>query len=201
MLIFYMMETEYVSSTQAQKVYKVAEQTLRDWANTGKVEFIRTANGHRRYKIEVVKEVRKKIIYARVSSKKQENDLANQVKYLQKKYPDYEVVKDIGSGINYKRKGFRRILEQLFKGDIEEVVVTTADRFSRFGSDLFDWIFEQFRAKLTILNSRKFKSNSEELSEDLMAIITVFTSRYYGRRKNSNKEDTVLSEPRAEAAT
>jgi len=195
------METEYVSSTQAQKVYKVAEQTLRDWANTGKVEFIRTANGHRRYKIEVVKEVRKKIIYARVSSKKQENDLANQVKYLQKKYPDYEVVKDIGSGINYKRKGFRRILEQLFKGDIEEVVVTTADRFSRFGSDLFDWIFEQFRAKLTILNSRKFKSNSEELSEDLMAIITVFTSRYYGRRKNSNKEDTVLSEPRAEAAT
>ena len=201
MLIFYMMETEYVSSTQAQKVYKVAEQTLRDWANTGKVEFIRTANGHRRYKIEVVKEVRKKIIYARVSSKKQENDLANQVKYLQKKYPDYEVVKDIGSGINYKRKGFRRILEQLFKGDIEEVVVTTADRFSRFGSDLFDWIFEQFRAKLTILNSRKFKSNSEELSEDLMAIITVFTSRHYGRRKNSNKEDTVLSEPRTEAAT
>lgn len=201
MLIFYMMETEYVSSTQAQKVYKVAEQTLRDWANTGKIEFIRTANGHRRYKIEVVKEVRKKIIYARVSSKKQENDLVTQVKYLQKKYPDYEVVKDIGSGINYKRKGFRSILEQLFKGDIEEVVVTTADRFSRFGSDLFDWIFEQFGAKLTILNSRKFKSNSEELSEDLMAIITVFTSRYYGRRKNRNKEDTILPEHNAEATS
>ena len=106
---------EFVSSAKAQQYYKVAEQTLRDWANNNKINYITTTGGHRRYYIPSErKEHRKKIIYARVSSKKQENDLERQVKYLKKRYPDYEVIKDIGSGINYKRPGFRRILEQVF---------------------------------------------------------------------------------------
>ena len=101
----------------------------------------------------------------------QVDDLERQVKYLQKRYPNHEVIKDIGSGINYKRKGFRRILEQLFKRNIEEVVVSTGDRFSRFGRDLFEWVFEQFGAKLTIHNNKRYKSTQEELSDDLMISI------------------------------
>jgi predicted site-specific integrase-resolvase len=181
--------TEFVSSKKAQEIYKVKEQTLRDWANSNKINFITTAGGHRRYCIIKPQENKQSIIYARVSSKKQENDLERQVKYLQKRYPNHEVIKDIGSGINYKRKGFRRILEQLFKGNIEEVVVSSSDRFSRFGRDLFEWIFEQFGTKFTILSRGKYKSNQDELAEDLMEIITVFSARYYGRRKYKNSED------------
>jgi predicted site-specific integrase-resolvase len=187
---------DYVSSSKAQKFYKVSEQTLRDWANKGSINYITTGGGHRRYRIIEHNDNRKKIIYARVSSKKQEKDLENQVRYLKKRYKHYELVKDIGSGINYKRKGFKSILEQLFKGNIEEVVVSTGDRFSRFGRELFEWIFEQHGAKLTILDRGKFKSSQEELSDDLMEIITVFSARYYGRRTYKNKKDKVLPNKR-----
>lgn len=185
--------SNFVPSRKAQAFYKVKEQTLRDWASAGKINFITTAGGHRRYSIIEQQEHKKSIIYARVSSKKQEDDLDRQVKYLQKRYPNHEVITDIGSGINYKRKGFRRILEQLFKRNIEEVVVSTGDRFSRFGRDLFEWIFEQFGAKLTIHNNKRYKSTQEELSEDLMEIITVFSARYYGRRKYKDSESPFLS--------
>ena len=185
---------DYLPSGKAQAFYKVSEQTLRDWANAGTINYITTGGGHRRYRIVQHNDNRRKIVYARVSSKKQEHDLANQVKYLKKKYPSYEVIKDIGSGINYKRKGFKTILEQLFKGNIEEVVVSTGDRFSRFGRELFEWIFEQFGAKLTTLNRGKFKSSQEELSDDLMEIITVFSARYYGRRRYKNTKNQILSD-------
>lgn len=184
---------DYVPSRKAQAFYKVSEQTLRDWANDNKINYITTTGGHRRYRITKLNDNRRKIIYARVSSKKQENELKNQVAYLKKRYPSYEVIQDIGSGINYKRKGFKTILEQLFKGNIKEVVVSTGDRFSRFGKELFEWIFEQFGAKLTILNRSKFKSSQEELSADLMEIITVFSARYYGRRSYKNKKNQDIS--------
>ena len=180
--------TSYVSSSKAQEIYKVSEQTLRDWANQDKIGFITTQGGHRRYSVVEPKKNRKNIIYARVSSKKQEDDLERQVKYLKKRYPNHEIIKDIGSGINPKRLGFKHILEQLFKANIEEVVVSTGDRFSRFGTELFDWIFEQFGAKLTIHRNRKHKTSQEELAEDLMEIITVFSARYYGRRKYKDKK-------------
>lgn len=181
----------YVSSSAAQKHYKVASQTLRDWANQGKISYIVTDGGHRRYKIEKIDEnivEKKKIVYARVSSKKQEKDLKRQVNALKRLYPDYEVIEDIGSGINHKRLGFKKILEQLFKGNIEEVVVTSGDRFSRFGKDLFEWVFHEFGAKLTTVSARSVKSNQEELADDLMEIITVFGARYYGQRKYNDQK-------------
>ena len=190
--------SEFVTSREAQEIYKVKEQTLRDWANANKINYITTTGGHRRYCVVKPQEHKKNIIYARVSSKKQENDLSRQISYLQKRYPDYELVKDIGSGINHKRPGFRRILEQVFKKSIGEVVVTSGDRFSRFGKELFEWIFEQFGAKLTIVDRNRYKTSQEELAEDLMEIITVFSARYYGRRKYTNKKTEVLPEQGAE---
>ena len=191
---------EYVSSKEAQSHYKVCGQTLTDWADKGTISFIKTSGGHRRYGIAKSKAGAKSIVYARVSSKKQESNLENQIKYLKERYPDLEVISDIGSGINFKRPGFRRVLESIFKGDIKEVVVTSSDRFSRFGRDLFEWLFEQFGAKLTILNSKTFKSDNEELSDDLMEIITVFTARYYGQRKYRNGTNAVLSQQSSESA-
>ena len=187
------MNSNYISSKQAQKHFKVSEQTLRDWANKGTIEYTRTEGGHRRYKLKEINKNKLKIVYARVSSKKHENDLQRQIGRLREEYPDYKIISDIGSGINFKRKGFKKILESLFEGCIEEVVVASSDRFSRIGFELFEWMFKHFRTKLTVLNKRVHKSDSEELADDLMEIIAVFTARYYGRRKYNNKKNKDLS--------
>ncbi len=186
----------YVSATEAGKYYSVHPETLREWAKNGRIEFRKTPGGHRRYKIFTEETDKRNYIYARVSSKKQESDLQRQVKYLIKKYPNYEVITDIGSGLNFKRKGFRRILEQLYQRNIGEVVISTEDRFSRLGAnELFEWMFKYFGGKLTVLNQRASKSSNEELAEELLEVVTVFTARYHGRRSYSNnKKDKNLPE-------
>jgi len=188
----------YVKSSVAKEYYNVHADTLRDWAAKGQIEFRTTPGGHRRFKIpteDTIEAKKENYIYARVSSKKQESDLQRQVKYLRGKYPRHTIITDIGSGLNFKRQGFRKILEQLFQGNIGEVVISSSDRFSRFGArEFFGWLFEQFGGSLTILNNRHYKNPSEELSEDLLEIITVFTARYHGSRKYNNKKNKNLPE-------
>ena len=179
----------YVSAQIASKELNVSAQCLRTWANDGKIKYITTKGGHRRYLLEEQQiQQWKKIIYARVSSKKQQDDLHRQIQFLRQKYPNHEVVKDIGSGINYKRLGFKRILEGISTGTIQEVVVAQKDRFTRFGFDLFEWIFQQHGANLICdKKDERDVSSEEELTDDLMSIITVFTARYYGRRNYQPK--------------
>ena len=183
----------YVPAKEATKYYNVTDQCLRHWANTGKIKYNTTVGGHRRYYIgngigggtEPVDEPEKeqfKVIYSRVSSAKQRGDLLRQTEFLQSKYPTHISITDVGSGINYNRPGFKRILEGVFRGNIKEVVVAERDRFSRFGYTMFEWIFQQHQA-LLICDSKEDKFPRDELSEDLMAIITVFSARYHGKRK------------------
>lgn len=175
----------YVTPKQASNHYNVSEQALRSWANSGKIKYITTKGGHRRYSLsqQLEHENRQKIIYARVSSRKQQGDLDRQIQFMQSKYPTHRIISDIGSGINFKRKGFKTILDGIFKGTIEEVVVAKRDRFTRFGYDLFEWIFKEHQSRLISDSIEGEEDASNELSEDLMAIITVFSSRYYGKRK------------------
>jgi predicted site-specific integrase-resolvase len=91
-------------------------------------------------------------------------------------------VRDIGSGINFERPGFKALLEQLFEGKIRQVVVAYPDRFTRFGFDFFVWLFKRFGADLVGL-SRSNLSREEELAGDLMEIVAVFAARYHGSRK------------------
>lgn len=175
----------YGTPKHASSHYGVTKQTLRTWANDGRLKYIKTNGGHRRYLLSPIfiknTHTAESVIYARVSSQKQKGDLDRQIKFLRSKYPDHRVVSDIGSGINHKRKGFKSILEGVFQGEIKEVVVTQKDRFSRFGFDLFEWIFKQHDAEL--ISDSTSSSDTAELSEDIMAIITVFTARYYGKRR------------------
>lgn len=177
----------YVKPKEACKHYNVSEQALRCWARDGKLKYFTTEGGHRRYLINTQQSQptteTKSVIYARVSSGKQKADLERQAEYLRERYPNHLLITDIGSGINFKRKGLKAILEGVFNGTIKEVVVAQRDRFTRFGFELFEWIFESHGATLVCIDSQEDHSPSEELGEDLMAIITVFTSRYYGRRK------------------
>jgi predicted site-specific integrase-resolvase len=127
------------------------------------------------------KREKENIIYIRVSSRKQSEDLKRQQDYLVDKFPGYRVVSDIGSGINFKRKGFLSILEQVKNGNVQQVVVATRDRLCRFGFELVEWFFETFDTKLLVLQS----DNNEEdtLSQDVLSIIQVFNCRNNGRRR------------------
>ena len=170
---------------------QVSKETLRLWAEEGKIKTIKTDGGHRRYiynNTENNKEKKIKFIYARVSSKKQESDLKRQVEFLQKLYPEYRIVTDIGSGLNFKRKGLNKILEAVFTGTVAEIVVAYKDRLCRFGFELIENLCKYFSTTLTIVNNKNSESEKDELGEDLLSVITVFTARFHGRRKYSRRK-------------
>jgi len=194
-----------VKAAQAANFYGVSIPTVRLWARTGQVPTERINElSHYKYVLPDISTEPKQpttisqyIIYTRVSSKKQSDDLERQSNYLKSRYPKHQLITDIGSGINFNRTGFKTILEALFSGNIKEVVVAHKDRFSRFGFDFFTWIFSQFGAKLKALENKRHSRNNggaTKLAEDLMEIITVFSARFYGKRKYiMHEKNKVLS--------
>ena len=189
--------TRYVTPREACKILSVSEKTLRNWDKAGKIQAIRTPTNQRRYDIDSVFtdgiDRRVTALYCRVSSAKQKEDLERQVNYLQSLYPQGQVFRDIGGGLNFKRKGLLSILGQVMSRDISQVVVCHQDRLARFGGDLIRWICEQNDCQLVVL-SRTDLSPEREMVEDILAIIHCFSCRLYGLRKykSSIKEDPSL---------
>jgi len=181
---------------QASKLLNITQQSLINWTNQGKLECVRTKGQHRRFYMssivpflpaETIEKQKRKICYCRVSTSSQKEDLNRQIEFFRLKYPEHEIIKDIGSGINFKRKGFKTILDEAIKGNIGEVVVTHKDRLCRFGFELIEGIIlEQSKGKILVLN-KKETSPHEELVNDLISIITVFSSRLYGLRSSKIK--------------
>ena len=176
----------FVTPRIASEHYKISKETLRLRAIAGEIEYITTLHGHHRYKViplNANKVIRKKIIYARVSSSKQKKDLDRQIKFIQQKFPEYIVLKDIGSGFNFERKGFISLLEQIFNGAIEEVVIAHNDRLTRIGFNFFLFICRKFNTKLTVLSDKDDKGHKDEFTEEFISVITYYTSKFYGMRK------------------
>lgn len=174
----------------------VSKETLRRWEINGLISATKTAKGHRRYHYSddtfsssKPTPSKHRIIYARVSSSKQQDDLSRQISSLTKMYPQHTVLSDIGSGLNYQRKGLQRLLELTFQGAVSEVVVAHRDRLSRFGYELFDFIFQQHGTVLKVVDSSEVSPTSE-LAQDIISIITVFSARYYGSRKYHSDKET-----------
>jgi predicted site-specific integrase-resolvase len=140
------------------------------------------------------------ICYARVSTQKQKSDLDRQAEYLAIQYPNAEIIKDIGSGINYKRKGLNSILERAMQGECITLVISYRDRLARFGFELIESIITRSKGKIVVLNQLDTSPESE-LTGDLMAIITVFAARLHGLRnyKNKIKEHITSSNDTAES--
>ena len=135
------------------------------------------------------------IIYARVSSGHQKDDLERQVNQLQHAYPTHEVIKDIGSGINFKRVGFLKLIERAISRDFDELVVAHKDRFCRFAFEFFKWFFNQYGISVVVLNETHQQSTEQELAEDLLSIIHVFSCRQNGRRKYKQASDGPVDDP------
>lgn len=186
---------KYINTREVCSVLGVHPNTLRKWEKEGKILAIRTPGNKRLYNLDsLLKKEKIKIIYARVSSNGQKQDLENQIKYLRSRYPDYELIQDIGSGLNFKRKGFKSLLEQVLLGEISEIVIAHRDRLCRFGFELIEFICDKFGTKIVVLDESSL-SPQAELVRDIISIIHVFSSRIHGLRKYSSKikEDKDLS--------
>ena len=134
---------------------------------------------------------RKTIVYCRVSSPKQKDDLKRQVEnmelYLLSQGKPSEIITDIGSGINYKKKGLKELLKLITQNKVEKVVVLYKDRLLRFGFELVEYIASLYNCKIEIVDTSK-KSEQQELVEDLVQIVTVFSCSLQGKRANKAKK-------------
>lgn len=188
----------FVSVGNAAKAFGVSTKTVRRWCDNQNVRYITNPSGQRRVDvlsgktgknasgeaIEQKEEIifRKDICYCRVSSAKQKDDLERQISYMVDKYPRCTIVRDIGSGINFKRKGLLSILEQSQKGLVRSVTVSSKDRLCRFGFELIEWILKQNQVELLVLN-KEDSTPEQELTRDILAIMQVFNSRWNGKRR------------------
>ena len=203
--------SNYLTTNQASKHFNVSPSTIRSWDKKGYIKAIRTngsLTGHRRYDVSSFsgkmpipvktdsngketnkdqpekKQVKRGAIYCRVSSSHQKNDLQRQIDQMSTKYPKYTIFKDVGSGINFKRPNFLKLIQRAIEGDFEEVVVAHKDRFTRFGFDFIEWLLTKHNVSLVVSDKENsFKTPEQELSEDLLSIVHVFSCRQNGRRK------------------
>lgn len=189
----------YLPAKKIQEKFAISSNGLRQLANAGKVEVKTTPGGKRYYNINTLfkdsdknpelsePEPKKKYVYCRVSSIKQTDDLERQKQFMSDKYPNHILLSDIGSGINYNRKNFTRILEDAINGDVEELVIAHKDRLSRFDFSLLEKIFSICKTKLVVLDKDDHKSSECELAEELLSIIHIFNCREMGKRRYKSK--------------
>ncbi len=192
---------KYLTPNQVYKKYGYHPKTLAEWAKSGKIEFIKSPGGHRRYPESAFQKSsnidnREVILYARVSTRSQKDDLENQIAFLGKHYPNTRLVKDIASGMNWKRKQFVKLMERVAKGEIKTIVVAHKDRLCRFGFEFVEWFCNLNEWEIVVINSTKL-SPHEELMSERMSIMHCFSSPLYFLRayekkleqeyKNSNK--------------
>ena len=179
----------------------LSANTLRKYADNGTFKVKRIGNGQRLFDVSDIMQFKRPsnngkpvVCYCRVSSRKQKDDLARQVVFMREQYPNADIIQDIGSGLNFKRKGLQTILQRLLQGDKFTLVVAHRDRLCRFGFELFQFLFEQNGGEILVLDKSDV-SPQQELTEDLLAILHVFSCRMHGLRRYTNqiKEDKNLS--------
>lgn len=176
---------------EAAEYFNVHTHTLREWDKAGKIKTERTKGGDRRYLVESQEIM--EICYCRVSSLKQKDDLSRQVAYMKGQFPNADIIKDIGSGINFKRKGLKTILEWAISGNSINLYLAHKDRLCRFGFDLIEWIINKSGGKILVLN-QDFLSPEQELTQDLLTILHVFSCRMHGLRNYRKQVNKALSE-------
>ena len=174
----------------------ITPKTVRLWEKSGRFKSYREGNGHRRYVISELLGSQKgqdlTVAYARVSAHDQKADLERQKlvleSYCATKGYDFEIISDLGSGMNYKKKGLNRLIKLLCSNQVDRLVITHKDRLLRFGSELIFSLCEIFGCEVVIINRSEDSTFEEDLANDVLEIITVFSARLYGSRSHKNKQ-------------
>ena len=193
----------YVTSKEIKQQLQISGVTLMKWKNSGKIQYKKLSNKKILYDLDSLNTTTensnnlniKNVIYARVSSGGQKDDLNNQIEII-KNYMLNNGIKvddiyyDIASGMNENRKSFNELIEQIFKREIKNVYITFKDRLSRFGFNYFKSIFNYFGTNIIILDNQEEtnKTYQQELTEDLIAIIHSYSMKLYVNRKKKLKE-------------
>ena len=202
---------KFITLKEAIEITGIGEQTLRKLVDQNKINGYKTLSGHRKYdkeclekmcsfvsfNKEIKENVKQNFIYARVSSKKQSDDLDRQIEFIKSRRPEYSIyrlITDIASGINFKRKGLSTILDSIIQGNVGEIVIAHRDRLSRFGFELINTFVTKGGGKITVIDDEKNKSSEQELSEDLLSIIHIYSCRQMGRRKYRTTTDSQIVE-------
>ena len=190
---------KYYSIAETSKLLNVTAQTLRNWDKSGKLKPHHTTDsGYRYYSQEQLNRIlgiknttRKVIGYCRVSSHKQKDDLVRQVEnmrtYLMAQGRPFEIITDIGSGINYKKKGLRELVRLITQNEVDKVVVVYKDRLLRFGYELIEYIATLYNCDIEVIDNTE-KTEQQELVEDMIQIITFFSCKLQGKRANKTKK-------------
>ena len=189
-----------VAIGEASEALGVSITTLRRWEAEGKLIPERTVAGHRRYDLAKLKPEmfhtagaeRRTVAYARVSSHDQRDDLQRQKQVLElycaRQGWQFQVVSDLGSGMNYHKKGLKRLLQDVVEGHIGRLVITHKDRLLRFGAELVFAICAAKHVEVVILNQGEDTTFEQDLAQDVLEIITVFSARLYGSRSRKNQK-------------
>ncbi|SQC06546.1 resolvase domain-containing protein [Clostridium perfringens] len=182
------------------ELLNVSVITLQRWDNDGKLKAFRTPTNRRYYTYEqyleyigIHKETdsRKIVIYTRVSTSNQKDDLKNQVEFLGQ-YANAkgiivdEIIEDYGSGLNYNRKKWNKLIDSCMTNEISTIIITHKDRFIRFGYDWFESFLAKFNVKIIVVNNESL-SPQKELVQDIISILDTFSCRIYGLRKYKKK--------------
>ena len=196
--------SKLVNISEAARILGVTTTTLRNRDKKGLLKPDELTKGKaRRYRVESLRNINRNIIftkddlktiaYARVSSHDQKQDLNRQVQLLElyctKHGYKYEVIQDIGSGVNYYKKGLTRLIDLILDNQVQRLILTHKDRLLRFGAELVFSICEAKNVEVIIINQgEEPPSSEEELAKDVLEIITVFSARLYGSRSKKNKK-------------
>lgn len=195
------MARKLVDIAKAANALGVSTITLRRWEQSGKLMPERTQGGHRRYDLtKLCPELHRKlscdnkitIAYARVSSHDQKQDLERQKQVLEMYCASqgwtFEVIADLGSGMNYSKKGLTKLIKSILRNEVGRLVLTHKDRLLRFGAELIFAICEIKNVEVVIINKGEEVSFEEDLAKDVLEIITVFSARLYGSRSRKNQK-------------
>lgn len=193
------MEQKLYKLNEFAKLINVDTRTLQRWDKSGKLVAFRTPTDRRFYTHKQylefmgygeeteVSNTKKVAIYARVSSRNQKDDLENQIQFLRtfanaNGYIIENVYTDIASGLNFKRKQWNKLIQDCLDGKISTIIIAHKDRFCRFGFDWFESFLKRNNVNIIVVNNEKL-SPQQELVQDLISIIHVFSCRVYGLRK------------------
>ena len=193
---------QHVSVGQASELLGVAVSTLRRWEADGRLRpAFRTCGGHRRYSLLSLNQIcgksspeqRKVVAYARVSSHDQKADLERQKQRLEQHcqevgYANLELLTDLGSGLNYQKKSFRKLLKMIALGQVSTLVLMHKDRLLRFGADIVFELCKLNQTEVVILEENQVASIENRLVSDVIELMTVFSARLYGARSHKNRK-------------
>lgn len=201
---------ELISIGKFAKMVGLTPTTLRRMHDTGElIPYHISKGGTRYYSTEQLdkflnsNQAEKKVIgYCRVSIPAQKNDLQKQVEnvktYMYAKGYQFEIIEDIGSGINYRKKGLKELLSQINNHEISKVVILYKDRLVRFGYEMIEYLCQMNGVEIEIIDNTEY-SKEQELTDDLIQIITVFANRLYGQRSKKTKK--LIDEVKANAVS